>query len=286
MDNFFNLQAVLSADLGAKWLDCSILNRYYRLSARTRAFLERLSENVSGHLGAQIELKSNLSRYDAEEELSNFFSSGCIAVQFKMEQESIVLLLSYETTYELASIISGKKNRQILTPVTNSELVAVGYYLAKILGETHLFGGKLIYLVSVTAYNLSNEDAQKFKALLSSKLKEKKCFIEYFNLALHQQERMLMVFLSSKLARQFLEESMSYVPSNYMYDFLKNKRFNCELDFKLNNVNLANIGVGNKFLLPISELAKEQGRLRCGEFGAAVMLKESSNFDRLSIQVM
>ena len=283
MNNFFNLQ---SKDLDAKWIDCSILNRYYRLSARTGAFLERLSQSASGHFGVQVGLKSKLPFYDAEEELLHFFSSGCIAVQFRMEQEAIVLLLSYETTYELASIISGRKNQQILTPVTNSELVAVGYYLAKMLGETQLFGGKLVYLVSVTAYNLSNKDAQEFKALLSSKLKEKKCFVEYFSLALYQQERMLMVFLSSKLAQQFLEESMSYIPDNYMYDFLKNKRFNCELDFKLKNINLVNIEVGNKFLLPIDELAKEQGRLKCGEFGTAIMLRENSNFNGLSIQIM
>ena len=286
MDKFLNLQSMLAADSGAKRTGSSLLGRHYRLSARTAKFLERLAESISGNLGVRVGLKSKTPLSDAEEELSQLFSSGCIAIQFRMEQEAIVVLLSYEATYELASIISGKKNQQILTPVTSSELVAVGYYLAKMLGETQLFGGKLIYLVSVTAYNLANSNAREFRELLLSKLKNGKCFVEYFNLELQQQERMFMVFLSSKLAGQFLEESMSDVPNNYMYGFLKNKKFHCELDFKLTNVNLANIGVGKKFLLPIRELSKERGRLRCGDFATAVMLLEESNYDRLSIQTM
>ena len=293
MNNFFNLQSMLPVELSAKWRGNSLLSRHYRLSLRTESFLKRLSENISGNLGVVVGLMNNVRVYNAEEELTRFFSSGCIAVQFRMDQEAIVLLFSYEVIYELASIISGRKNQQILTPVTNSELIAVGYYLARILGETQLFGGKIVYLVSVTAYGSANKNTQEFKELLLAKLREDKCFIEYIDLKLEQQSNMFVVFLSSRLARQFLEESMSDVPDNYMYGFLKTKRINCELDLKLdsnlNNIGpvlINNIGVGRKFLFPVPELFGGQGRLRCGGFKTPIRLLESRNINKLSVQII
>ncbi|MDR2337655.1 MAG: hypothetical protein LBE20_03270 [Deltaproteobacteria bacterium] len=266
----------------------SFIQRHTRLSRQTKRFLERIARHLTTNLEVKAQFELLPEQLNPEERLPMFFKTGCVSMQFRVDQETAMLFFPYEAIYEIAILVAGQKNQRLLTHPSNEELIAVSYYIAKLLCDNQVFTEKIIYLISVNLHPASevDENTEKLKNLLLSKLEQGKCFLECFKLALNQQNYWLLAFVSDKLGENLLEAAKFEIPKNYLFNCLTQQKLDCSLNFELYKTKLLifnNLKIGQKFIFPLTELSQIPTKLKGTNWGLNVKFIENKSLNKLFI---